>query len=112
MRAFGVLGLAALLPACAVWTAGEDPHGAVLMQNANAVLAALNHYIQVKRQGPPSLQDLVPRYIAALPAQPEFNYSARRGTLVFNYAPSWPTPGTSACEARFGETAFRCADYR
>jgi len=54
----------------------------------------------------------VPRYLAALPAQPEFNYSARRGTLVFNYAPNLPTGGTSACEARFGETAFRCTWYR
>ena len=112
MRAFVALWLTAMLSACSIWSAGKDPHGAVLMQNANTVQAALNHYIQVKRQGPPTLQDLVPNYIAALPAQPEFNYSARRGTLVFNYAPSWPTPGTSACEARFGETAFRCIDYR
>ena len=112
MRTVLAVWLAALLCACAVWQAGKDPQGERLMQNANAVLAALNSYIQVNRKGPATLQDLVPGYIAALPAQPEFNYSARRGSLVFNYAPSWPTPGTSACEAHFGDTAFRCADYR
>ena len=112
MKTTVTVWLVLALSACAVWSAGKDPHGEALMQNANAVLTALNSYVVVHRKGPPSLQDLVPRYIAALPAQPEFNYSARRGNLVFNYEPSWPTPGTSACEARFGETAFRCADYR
>ena len=112
MRIITTVCLVLALSACAVWSAGKDPHGQALMQNANAVLAALNSYIQVNRKGPATLQDLVPGYIAALPAQPEFNYSVRRGSLVFNYAPSWPTPGTSACEAHFGDTAFRCADYR
>lgn len=112
MRVVVAIWLAAMLCACSVWSAGKDPNGEVLMRNANEVLSALNSYVQVNRKGPASLQDLVPRYIAALPAQPEFNYSARRGSLVFNYAPSWPTPGTSACEAHFGESAFRCADYR
>ena len=100
------------LGGCAIWSAGHDPHGQVLLQNADTVLAALNAYIHDHRQGPPGLDDLVPRYLAVLPPQPEFNYSARRGSLVFNYQPSWPSPGTSACEARFGETAFRCVGYR
>jgi hypothetical protein len=112
MRTAITVWLVLALSACSVWSAGKDPNGEALMQNANAVLTALNSYVVVHRKGPASLQDLVPRYIAALPAQPEFNYSARRGSLVFNYAPSWPIPGTSACEAHFGETAFRCADYR
>lgn len=104
--------LALPLAGCLVWSAGRDPQGQALMQNAVTVQAALNAYIHDHRRGPPSLQDLVPRYLAALPAQPELNYSARRGSLVFNYQPSWPEPGVSACEARFGETAFRCVDYR
>ena len=112
MKVVAAVWLAALLCACSVWPAGHDPQGAVLMQNANAVLAALNHYVQVNHHVPATLQALVPGYIAALPAQPELNYSTKRSSLVFNYAPSWPTSGISACEAHFGETAFHCIDSR
>jgi len=112
MRAIVAVGLAVWLCACSAWPAGKDPKGLVLNQSAETVLAALNRYIQANGKAPETLQALVPRYLAALPAQPEFNYSARRGTLVFNYAPNLPTGGTSACEARFGETAFRCTWYR
>jgi hypothetical protein len=63
-------------------------------------------------KAPATVQALVPVYIAALPAQPELNYSVSRGTLLFSYAAEWPVGSINACQARFGETEFRCERYR
>jgi hypothetical protein len=93
-------------------TPGEDAKGSALRQRAEAVLTALNRYIRANGKAPATVQALVPVYIAALPAQPELNYSVSRGTLLFSYAAEWPVGSINACQARFGETEFRCERYR
>lgn len=98
----------ALLSACAALEPGQDADGQVLLPQANAVLAAVNSYVRDKHRAPPDLNALVPKYLAALPAQPELNYSPRRGSLVFNYQPGWPDPRVSACQAHLGEREFHC----
>jgi hypothetical protein len=102
---------AALLAGCRIWAAGDDPTGRELMPQAQAVLAAVNQYARANGKRPPELRSLVPDYLKALPAQPALDYSARRGTLVFNYPTSWPPGSTSACQAQVGDSAFHCAVY-
>lgn len=106
-----VMAGAALLAGCRIWSAGDDPAGRDLMPQAQAVLAAVNQYARANGKAPPDLRALVPDYLKALPAQPVLDYSARRGTLVFNYPTSWPPGSTSACQARVGDSVFRCAVY-
>jgi hypothetical protein len=102
---------AAVLAGCRIWAAGDDPAGRDLMPRAQAVLTAVNQYARANGKGPPELQALVPDYLKALPAQPALDYSAKRGTLVFNYSTSWPPGSTSACQAKIGDSAFRCEVY-
>ena len=102
---------AALLAGCAIWTPGQDPAAKDLMPAAQAVLAAVDRYARDNGRGPAELQDLVPRYLAALPAQPALDYSLERGSLVFNYPTSWPPGSTTACSAKVGEAAYHCAVY-
>ena len=110
LRSTGIV-VCGLLSACAAWEPGQDRVGQDLLPQANAVLVALNGYVKSNRKPPPDLAALVPHYIAALPAQPELNYSRKRGTLVFNYQPGWPDPRVSACQAHIGEAAFHCVAY-
>ena len=112
MRTVVTTCLAAWLCACSLLSPGKDAQGSALRQRAEAVLTALNRYIKANGKAPETVQALVPVYIAALPAQPELNYSVKRGTLLFSYTPDWPVGSVNACEARFGETAFRCERYR
>lgn len=110
-RTTGFAAVALLFSACAAWEPGQDRVGQELLPPANSVLAAMNRYLKENRRAPPDLAALVPRYIPALPPQPELNYSRKRGTLVFNYEPGWPDPRVSACQARIGEAQFHCVGY-
>lgn len=101
----------ALLGGCRIWAAGDDPAGRELMSNAEAVLDAANRYVRANGQAPAELAALVPQYLPSLPGKPALNYSARRGTLVYNYETTWPPNSVSACQAKLGDKAFHCAVY-
>jgi hypothetical protein len=111
LKAMVVAACVVLLGGCRIWAAGDDPAGRPLLNNAQAVLDAANRYLQANGRAPEDLGALVPQYLPALPLQPVLNYSASRGTLVFNYDTSWPPNSVSACQAKLGDRAFHCAVY-
>ena len=107
-----VAACAVLLAGCRLWEAGDDPAGRGLITSAQTVLGAMNQYVRANNgQAPPDLTALVPRYLAALPAEPVLDYSPKRGTLVYNYETTWPLHSTSACSAKVGDSGFHCAVY-
>ena len=111
MKALLPIVLALVIVSCAIWPPGEDPAGRKLLAEADKVLFALQRYVKAKGENPGSLQELVPAYLPSLPQEPEITYNAARGSLYFDYSPSWPTLGHCTCTATIESEGFGCGGY-
>lgn len=100
-----------MLAACANWPSGGDPKGLELKAEATPVLAALVAYRRDRGEYPQSLQELVPRYLKAVPFAPGLRYDRESGNVEFHYEPSWPQPGKVLCFAKAGATEWTCDSY-
>lgn len=102
---------AALLSACAVWPASDDPKGRELKARGAVVLAALERFRQERGHLPKSLGELAPGLLPAVPSEPKLRFNAESGLLEFVYSPSWPQPGQVSCSAVVGSKEWRCGGY-
>ena len=80
-------------------------------RDADRVIAALQNYHHDKGTFPPSLNGLVPGYIAALPDAPVLAYRAYDGSLSYRYTPSWPQLRPVWCASVADTTNWTCAEH-
>jgi hypothetical protein len=99
-----------LLGACSISPPGEDRQGIRLKASASAVLSAIIKYREVNGQVPSKLEDLIPSFLAGLPAKPQLDYQPMTGILMFDYRPTWAI-GQSSCAASVFEQNWRCHGY-
>ena len=112
MRGIVAVGLAcALLGACSVWPVNQDPKGMGYRRSANEVLMALQDYHRKTGGFPRDLAGLVPRYLPALPSDPDLKYNPADGSLEFHYIPSWPQLRPVWCTSVGDSTDWRCVEH-
>jgi hypothetical protein len=96
------------LTSCSTYAPGEDQKGVELQNVAQQVLAAIQNYMDDNSRPPRTLQDLVPKYLKALPAEPLINYDLKNSRLDFMYQQEGKTGSQVACHAVIGETDWVC----
>jgi hypothetical protein len=99
-----------LLGACSISPPGEDRQGIRLKASASAVLSAIIKYREVNGRVPSKLEDLIPSFLAGLPAKPQLDYQPMTGLLMFDYSPTWAI-GRASCAATVFEQNWRCHGY-
>ena len=106
-----ILGtMVVLLGACSIAPPGEDRQGIRLKASASAVLSAIINYREVNGRVPSKLEDLIPSFLAGLPAKPQLFYQPITGLLTFDYGPTWAI-GRANCAASVFEQNWRCRGY-
>jgi hypothetical protein len=108
MKNILVLAVMLLLSGCANYAPGIDAKGVKLQQEGIPVLVALRNYMDETAHYPKSLQDLVPKYLAAIPAEPEIHYDPKTSVLSFTYTQDDKTGLDVYCHALVGQTAWVC----
>lgn len=108
LRFPALLALFSLLSACASYAPGDDPKGLQLEGVAQQVLQAARTYMDQNARPPRTLQDLVPKYLPALPAEPLITYDARQGRFEFLYTQEGNQGAQVVCHAVIGETDWIC----
>lgn len=107
-RFLSLLALLTLLSACADYAPGDDQKGLQLQGVAQQVLQAARTYMDQNARPPRTLQDLVPKYLPALPAEPLITYDARQGRFEFLYTQAGDRGAQVVCHAVIGETDWIC----
>ena len=97
------------LSACAAYGPGEDDYGRVLQGNGEEVLSAARAYMDETTRVPSSLQDLVPKYLKALPTEPKVEYDRKSSTMYFVYTQPGTDGLTVTCHALLGQLQWVCA---
>src|ERR1700748_3171472 len=92
-----------MLSGCAPYGPGEDNYGRNLQANGEVVLAAAREYMDETTHVPNSLNDLVPKYLKALPKEPDIQYDRKISTFTFVYKQPGATGLTVACHALLGQ---------
>ncbi len=109
MRALvSLLVFSALLSGCASYAPGDDPKGLKLQAIGQEVLMASRMYMDQNARPPHTLQDLVPKYMAALPVEPTVTYDVKTGRFEFVYKQEGTQGSQVACHAVIGETDWIC----
>ena len=96
------------LTSCSTYAPGEDQKGQALQAAAAQVLVAVQAYMDDNSRPPRTLQDLVPKYIKALPTEPLINYDLKGSRLDFLYQQDGANGSKVACHAAIGETQWVC----
>ena len=96
------------LTGCLMGQPGADAKGRRLQASASVVAVAIKRYHRDHHRFPPSLQQLVPSYVSAIPAKPELLFDLKHKLLTYSYTPSWPQAGEVICSCALGETEFQC----
>ncbi|HEX3667313.1 MAG TPA: hypothetical protein VHU23_18975 [Rhizomicrobium sp.] len=109
--AIAALGVCATLSACAVYPIGQDADGLDMRRDANRVMMALEDWHRTKGAFPRTLDELVPRYLPALPKEPVLHYRATDGSLAFRYVPSWPQLRPVWCSSVGNSTNWVCSEH-
>ncbi len=108
MRTLIFLLMLLTLASCATYAPGEDKKGLELQSVAQQVLMAVNAYMDDNSRPPRTLQDLVPKYLKALPDEPLIHYDLKNSRLDFMYQQEGKTGSQVACHAAIGETQWVC----
>jgi len=103
-----LLPLLALLAGCASYAPGDDKKGIELQSTGTQVLLALRGYIDQNARAPRSLNELVPKYLPALPDQPQIQYDPKNMRLAFVYQQEGSQGSQVECHAVSGETDWIC----
>ena len=108
-----VLSFALLLTlsSCAAYNAGEDPTGEDLRDRATPVLMAIRDFIDENSRIPKSLDELVPKYIKALPDKPKVILDKQRNLVYFNYNLTGKAGDQVECSSVFGQSSWDCSKY-
>jgi hypothetical protein len=106
-----VLLACGFLGACSVWPVNQDPDGMDYRRAGNELIMALQTYRQQKGTFPADLNALVPGYVPELPSRPNFEYSARDGSLAYRYTPTWPQLRPVRCTSIGNTTNWHCAEH-
>ena len=107
-KLLSLAALFALLSGCANYAPGDDQKGIDLQAAGAQVLVALREYMDQNARPPRTLQDLVPKYIPALPDEPQIHYDLRGSRLEFFYKQEGSRGSDVACHAVVGETEWIC----
>ena len=109
MRGFlALLTCSALLSACASYAPGDDKKGIELQAAGVPVLQAIRVYMDDNGRVPRTLQELVPKYLQALPVEPQINYDQKASRLDFTYTQEGSTGSQVSCHAVIGELDWIC----
>jgi len=98
------------LSACSTYPPGSDPEGEKMKANAMPVLEALSLYLHQNIRPPKSLDDLVPKYLPAIPKEPKLALDMASNTLSFTYIQSLSQNSVVLCVAYIGVSSWSC-DY-
>ena len=107
-KLLSLAALFALLSGCASYAPGDDQKGIELQATGSQVLVALRNYMDQNARPPRTLKDLVPKFIPALPDEPQINYDLRASRLEFTYKQEGSQGSEVACHAVVGETEWIC----
>jgi hypothetical protein len=102
------LALTLMLSGCASYGPGEDLYGRTLQGTGEDVLSAARNYMDETTRVPASLDVLVPKYIAALPKDPNIQYDRKNSTLYFVYTQKGTTGLSVTCHALLGQLQWVC----
>ena len=108
MKRLLLLALMLSLSGCATYAAGEDDYGRQLQGVGEEVLQAARNYMDETTRVPNNLNELVPRYIKALPKEPDVQYDRQNSTLFFIYQPKGPNGMSVTCHALLGQLQWVC----
>lgn len=107
-RLVPMLVLLPLLSACATYAPGDDKQGLELQAVGQQVLRASRTYMDENARPPHTLDDLVPRYLKALPKEPHIVYDTNLGRFDFVYRQAGSEGAKVECHAVIGETDWIC----
>lgn len=96
------------LSGCAAYGPGEDDYGRKLQGVGEDVLTAARSYMDETTKVPASLNDLVPKYLAALPTEPKILYDRKTSTLSFTYKQLGTNGLDVQCHALLGQLQWVC----
>ena len=96
------------LSGCATYAPGEDDYGRLLQGTGEDVLQAARSYMDDTIHVPNSLNDLVPKYLKALPTEPNIQYDRKTSTLSFVYTQKGDNGLTVTCHALLGQLQWVC----
>ncbi|HEY3644438.1 MAG TPA: hypothetical protein VGM16_03795 [Gammaproteobacteria bacterium] len=102
------LALSLMLSGCATYGPGEDSYGRNLQANGEEVLSAARNYMDDTARVPASLDELVPKYLKALPTEPKIQYDRKGSSLSFVYQQPGSTGLTVTCHALLGQLQWVC----
>lgn len=102
------LALSLMLSGCATYAPGEDDYGRQLQGTGEDVLQAARNYIDETTRVPKSLNELVPKYLKALPKEPVIQYDRTNSTLFFIYQQKGPNGMSVTCHALLGQLQWVC----
>ena len=108
MKTLLLLALSLSLSACAAYAPGEDDYGRVLQGNGEAVLSAARNYMDETARVPNSIDELIPKYLKARPAQPDVKYDRKTSTFYFVYTQQGTNGLTVTCHALLGQLQWVC----
>ena len=108
LKLMSFVALSLLLSACAPYAPGEDKKGLQMQGIGVQVLVALRTYMDDNAREPQTLQQLVPKYLPAIPTEPEIHYDPRGGRLEFSYQQAETNGMLVNCHAALGETQWTC----
>jgi hypothetical protein len=96
------------LSGCATYGPGEDDYGRILQGNGEEVLAAARTYMDETTRVPNSIQDLIPKYLKAMPADPKIQYDRKTSTFYFDYQQTGRNGMAVTCHALLGQLQWVC----
>lgn len=108
MKKFLLLALTLSLSGCATYGPGEDDYGRQLQGTGEDVLQAARTYMDETTLVPKSLNVLVPKYLKALPKDPDIQYDRKNSTLFFIYQQKGPNGMSVTCHALLGQLQWVC----
>ena len=108
MRKFLLIALILSLSGCATYGPGEDDYGRILQGTGENVLQAARNYMDDTTRVPKSLNELVPKYLKALPKEPDIQYDRQNSTLFFTYQQKGANGMAVTCHALLGQLQWVC----
>lgn len=108
MKKLLLLALTLSLSGCATYGPGEDAYGRALQGTGEDVLQAARNYMDETTRVPNSLNELVPKYLRALPTEPNVQYDRKNSTLFFIYQQQGPNGMSVTCHALLGQLQWVC----
>ena len=109
MKYLACLAAMMALSGCATYSPGDDPLGQKLQVLGAPVLEAAREYMDSNARYPRSIQELVPKYLAAIPDEPKVYFDVKGATFLFKYKQEDHGGLPVVCHALIGQTEWVCA---